>query len=52
MPAVLADTHTAVWYLARSPELSAAARNAMVGAVASGDPIYVSVISLVELSYL
>ena len=52
MAAVLADTHAAIWFLARSPELSAPAHAAMAGAAAAGDPIFVSAISLVELRYL
>lgn len=52
MPPVLADTHAAVWYLARSPQLSPTARQTMVDAAAAGDPVYVASISLVEIRYL
>jgi PIN domain nuclease of toxin-antitoxin system len=52
MASVVADTHALVWYLSRPHELSAAASNALVGAAAAGDLIYVSAISLVELIYL
>ena len=52
MAAVVADTHAAVWYLLNAPHLSAKARVAMDEATDSGDPIYVSSISLVEIVYL
>lgn len=52
MPAVLADTHAAIWYLFNSPRLSAPARTALEQAANSGDRIYLSAISLVEIVYL
>src|SRR5438105_15204632 len=52
MPGVLLDTHTVVWYLARSALLSAAARRAILAAVAAAEPVYVASISLVEIQYL
>jgi PIN domain nuclease of toxin-antitoxin system len=52
MAGVLADTHAAVWYLARSALLSAAARQVMADTVAAGAPVYVASISLVEIRYL
>jgi PIN domain nuclease of toxin-antitoxin system len=52
MAAVVADTHAAVWYLANSPKLSAAAANALDQESAAGDPILIPSISLVELTYL
>lgn len=52
MPAVVADTHAAIWYLSDSPRLSARAGSAMDEASAGGDPILVPAISLVELTYL
>lgn len=52
MAAVVADTHAAVWYLTNSPKLSARAMAAMDAATASGDPILIPSISLVELTYL
>lgn len=51
MVAVVADTHTIVWYLRELPRLSEAALAALDGA-AGGDPIYVSSISVVEVAYL
>jgi len=52
MAAVVADTHAAVWYLLNAKSLSANAQRAMDDAVAVGDPVYVSSISLVEVVYL
>jgi len=52
MGAVLADTHAILWYLIRDPRLSSAAGAAMNTASASGDPIYISAITLVEVLYL
>jgi PIN domain nuclease of toxin-antitoxin system len=52
MPPILADTHAAVWYLLVPSRLSAAAEVALDAAAASGDPVYVASISLVELRYL
>ncbi len=51
MTAVL-DTHAAIWYLHRSRELSSAALQSIRRAVEGGEPLYVSVISLVETIYL
>jgi PIN domain nuclease of toxin-antitoxin system len=52
MPAVVADTHAAVWYLTNSPRLSSAAVKALDDASAAGDSILIPSISLVELTYL
>jgi len=52
MSAVLADTHAAIWYLVEPDRLSLAARTAFIQATAVGAPIYLSAISLVELTYL
>jgi PIN domain nuclease of toxin-antitoxin system len=52
MPAVVADTHAAVWYLTNSPKLSGVAARALDQASAGGDPILIPSISLVELTYL
>ena len=51
MAAVL-DTHAAVWYLLRSPNLSPKALQTVEGALQSGEPIFLSSISLVEVIYL
>jgi PIN domain nuclease of toxin-antitoxin system len=52
MAGVVVDTHAAVWYLANSPRLSSAALDALDRASASGEPILIPSISLVELTYL
>lgn len=52
MSAVLADTHTIVWYLATPAKLSINAVQALDGATQSGNPIYVATISVVEVTYL
>ncbi len=52
MPAIVADTHAAVWYLTNNPKLSARAAEALDAATASGEPIFIASISLVELTYL
>ena len=52
MSAVVVDTHTVVWYLASDPKLSSTAGDVLDNATASGDPIHVPSICLVELTYL
>ena len=52
MSVVVADTHSAIWYLSGSDRLSSFARTAMNEATANGDPIYMSAITLVEVVYL
>jgi len=52
MPAVVVDTHALVWYLAEPQRLSQRASDALDQASATGEPIYASAISLVELIYL
>jgi PIN domain nuclease of toxin-antitoxin system len=52
MSAIVLDTHAAVWYLTNNPKLSKVAAQALDGASASGDPIFIPAISLVELTYL
>ena len=52
MSAVVADTHTIIWYL-RSPEkLSIDAVNALDNALNNSESIFISAISLVEMNYL
>jgi PIN domain nuclease of toxin-antitoxin system len=50
--AVVADTHAVVWYVDASPRLSALARTAMSSAILTGEPVYVSAVSMVEIAYL
>jgi PIN domain nuclease of toxin-antitoxin system len=52
MSAVVADTHIAVWYLATPDKLSSNALVALDEADATGGPIYVASISVVEVAYL
>lgn len=48
----VADTHSSVWYLSASPELSANAKSFMDSVAASGGFIFVPTISIVEIIYL
>lgn len=52
MAAVVADTHAVIWYLLDQQTLSPDANAAIEQAVAAGDPIYLSTISLIEIIYL
>jgi PIN domain nuclease of toxin-antitoxin system len=49
---VVADTHTFNWFLINPTRLSANALATLQAAEASGEPIYVPTITLVELRYL
>lgn len=46
------DTHSVLWYLEGSRELSAAAREKIEGALAQGRDVHISAISLIEIIYL
>ena len=48
----IADTHTAIWYLFNDRRLSPAARSAFETAIANGNQVGVSSISLAEVVYL
>ena len=52
MSAVVADTHAILWFLKNNPRLSAPARAGLRHATATGQPIYVSAITFVEVAYL
>jgi PIN domain nuclease of toxin-antitoxin system len=52
MSSVVADTHVIAWYLADLSRLSPAADAALTTAIDGGDPILVSTVTLVELTYL
>lgn len=52
MGAVVADTHTIVWYLQSSPKLSTTALAALDNATHAGESIYISSITMVEIIYL
>lgn len=46
------DTHSVLWYLEGSLELSAAAREKIESAISEGRDVHVSAISLIEIIYL
>lgn len=52
MTAVLADTHSIIWYLFDPAHLSPAADAALSGAIRSGASVLVSAISVIEVRYL
>ncbi|MBI4568723.1 MAG: type II toxin-antitoxin system VapC family toxin [Planctomycetes bacterium] len=52
MPALVADTHALIWWLDDPSRLSPSARKALESACAEGRGIAVSVVSLVEMTYL
>jgi PIN domain nuclease of toxin-antitoxin system len=52
MTSVVADTHALIWYIFDLERLSDTALNTLEQAVRSGNPIYVSAISIVEIAYL
>ncbi|WP_179074334.1 type II toxin-antitoxin system VapC family toxin [Nostoc sp. C057] len=52
MTSVVADTHALIWYIFDLERLSKTALTALEQAVSDGNPIYVSAISVVEISYL
>lgn len=52
MPSLVLDTHSAIWYMEKAPQLSPSARTAIQGAIAAGDPVLISPVSIVELTYL
>ena len=50
--AVVADTHTLIWYLGGSNRLSETAIAALDQAIQADDPLYIASISWVEITYL
>ncbi len=52
MGPVVADTHTVLWYLLASDEISQNAIIALDEATTAGDPVFVASISVVEVVYL
>ena len=52
MTAVVADTHTVIWYLRDADRLSEQATIALDSAFQANNPIYIAAISLVEVTYL
>jgi len=52
MGGVVADTHAVLWYLLEPDQLTSRASEALDGALATGDGIWISSISLIEVTYL
>ena len=52
MSACVADTHAVIWYLMNDSRLSPTAFQAMQSAAATGDCVFVSAITIVEIVYL
>jgi PIN domain nuclease of toxin-antitoxin system len=52
MSDLVIDTHAAVWYFAKSPQMSVIARNAVNNAIANGFVIILPTISIIEIIYL
>ena len=52
MPSIVLDTHASIWYLEKSPRLSATVDAAIQSAIAAGDPVWISSVTVVELTYL
>ena len=52
MTSVVADTHALIWYVCDPDKLSIPALNALDRATDTGNLIYISAISLVEIVYL
>lgn len=52
MTSLVADTHSILWYLSDSPQLSATAADAMDAAILAGKTVWLSSIVLVEVTYL
>jgi PIN domain nuclease of toxin-antitoxin system len=52
MSACVADTHALIWLVLNDPRLSPAAKAAMQNAAATGNRVFVSTISIIEIIYL
>ena len=52
MADLVIDTHTAIWYFANSLEMSPLATQTIDNAVANGETVILSAISIVEIIYL
>ncbi|MBW4560951.1 MAG: type II toxin-antitoxin system VapC family toxin [Mojavia pulchra JT2-VF2] len=52
MTSVVADTHALIWYIFDVNRLSQTALTALEQAVNAGNPIYISAITIIEISYL
>lgn len=52
MTSLVLDTHSLIWYLHQSSRLSATAQSAIRSAIESGYKVYLSSVSIVEITYL
>ncbi|MEA5620544.1 type II toxin-antitoxin system VapC family toxin [Cronbergia sp. UHCC 0137] len=52
MTSVVADTHTLIWYVFDLQRLSETALTALEQAINTGNPIYISAITVIEIAYL
>jgi len=52
MNGLVLDTHATIWYLQASSKLTVAALAAIQACLAAGLPVFVSTITIVELTYL
>lgn len=52
MNPLVVDTHTLIWFLEKSPRLPSSARLAVRSAIEGRQPVYLSSISIVEVTYL
>jgi PIN domain nuclease of toxin-antitoxin system len=52
MTSLVLDTHSALWYLTNSEDLSSVAGDAMDEAVAAGETLWISAVTIVEITYL
>jgi len=52
MTSLVVDTHATIWYLDQSPRLSTVARVAIRDAIDNGYPVYVSAVTIAEVTYL
>lgn len=52
MASLMLDTHAVIWYLLDAENLSEKAAKRIDDAIESGDTVYISVITIVELVYL
>jgi PIN domain nuclease of toxin-antitoxin system len=46
------DTHAIIWFLDNSPRLSQVARDTIRASIAAGYPVFVSAITVAEITYL
>ena len=52
MTSQVLDTHSILWFLARSSDLSSIARETIRDAISSGHPVFASSVTIVEVIYL